>query len=161
MQLAGILTAHKLWDTGNCKGIWRNWVLRSSHLQRNLGWKLVCFLTVMASSPDDRNPEHSSCLYTHCPGFVVSRFERSYFSAHMGGTITCHDYSSVNFLILSIQFPPSLFSSSLPLWRWLPLFFTSHSLWSLLPQGLPGALRVCRWLHTRFTPPSARSSSPP
>lgn len=103
----------------------------------------------MASSLDDHNPDHSSCLYTHCPGFVVSHFQRSYFSAHMGGTITCHDYSSVNFLILSIWFPPSLFTSSLPLRRWLrfAIYFpgclcSSHSLWSLLPQGLPGALRV-------------------
>lgn len=37
-----------------------------------LGWKLVSFLTGMTWNLDDRSSGYSICLYTHCPGFVVS-----------------------------------------------------------------------------------------
>lgn len=107
----------------------------------------------MTSSLDDRNLECSSCLYTPCPGFVVSHFWHSYFSPRTGETITCHDYSSVNFLILSIWFVPSLFSSSLALWRrlWFAVYFPDCLCSFYLVPPAPGAPRrfACGWLHAR------------
>lgn len=43
MQLAGILTAQKLGNIGNCKGIGRNWVLRSLSVAMEFGLE-TCLL---------------------------------------------------------------------------------------------------------------------
>lgn len=124
-------------------------MLRFSHLQRSLGWKLVWFLTVMASSLADRNTECSSCCILTCILTVQvlgCHASDVSISPHARGESSL---VAIMPLLISHYSPFALFPlcfQSLPLWRWLrfAVYFPGR-LCSLLPilcsPSRPGAPR--------------------